>query len=117
MRVRRVSPINRFGWLALMLIGALLVVGLYSVKTRAAQAKSYVRKLEHNVAQEEASVRMLRAEIAHLENPARLRRLADKHLNLQPVKAERTLTLEQAMQTLPKKLVRSPEEDGGVDEQ
>ena len=116
MRVRRVSPVNRLGWLALMLIGVMLIIGLYFVKTRASQAKSLVRKLEHTAAQEEAGVRMLRAEIAHLENPGRLRRLSDKHLNLQPVDAERTLTLEQAVQKLPKKDDRLTDQDGGESE-
>lgn len=116
MTVKRVSPINRLGWLALMLIGVALVIGLYFVKTRAAQAKSQVRKLEHTVAQEQASVRMLKAEIAHLENPQRLRELSDKHLNLQPVEAERTLTLEQAAEQLPKKPVSTPDESGGARE-
>jgi cell division protein FtsL len=99
-----------------MLTGIMLVVGLYFVKTRASQAKSHARKLEHTVEQEEASVRMLRAEIAHLENPERLRRLSGKHLNLQPVEAERILTLEQAVQVLPKKPTPSPDRDGGADE-
>lgn len=112
MTVRRVSPIGRLGWFFLMLIGVVLIAGLYFVKTRAAQARSHVRSLEHTVAQEEASVRMLRAEIAHLENPERLRSLADKHLNLQPVDAERTLTLEQAAQALPKKSVPESDDQG-----
>jgi len=114
--IKRVSPINRLGWLALMLIGVVLVIGLYFVKTRAAQAKSHVRKLVHTVAQEEVSVRMLKAEIAHLENPQRLSTLADKHLNLQPVEAERTLTLEQAAKQLPKKPDPSAEDEGGAHE-
>ena len=112
MTVKRVSPISRLGWVLLMIIGVALVIGLYFVKTRASQAKALVRKLEHTVSQEEASVRMLRAEIAHLENPERLRRLADKHLNLQPVEAERTLTFEQAVDALPRK----PEQKEGEDD-
>lgn len=116
MTVKRVSPVSRLGWVILMLIGVMLVIGLYFIKARASQAKSLVQKLEHNVGQEEASVRMLRAEIAHLENPERLRSLADEHLDLQPVEAERVLTLDQAVEALPKKLVPSPKQIGGRDD-
>lgn len=116
MTSRRVSPITRLGWFFLMIIGVMLVVALYFVKTRASQARSHVRSLEHTVAQEEAGIRMLRAEIAHLENPERLSQMAEKHLNLQPVAAERTLTLEQAARTLPKKSLPETDDQGGVHE-
>ncbi|NNC36786.1 MAG: hypothetical protein EX271_09655 [Acidimicrobiales bacterium] len=116
MTVKRVSPVSRLGWFLLMLLGVMLVVGLYFIKTRASQAKLLVQKLEHTVGQEEASVRMLRAEIAHLENPERLRSLASEHLDLHPVEAGRVLTLQQAVNALPKKIELSPDQNGGDNE-
>jgi cell division protein FtsL len=103
MRSRTTARIGRFGWFVLMLIGVILIVMLYSVKTRALQAKALVRNMEHTVAQEKAGLRILNAEIAHLENPERLRQLAEQHLQLEPVEAERTLTLEEAARQMPRK--------------
>lgn len=113
MTVRKSSRIGRVGWFVLMLIGVVLIAVLYSVKTRALQAKAQVRKMERTLAQEQDSVHMLIAEIAHLENPERLRALADEHLNLQPVEAERTLSLAHAVESLPKKAMPEPNTDEG----
>ena len=113
MRRHAVARIGRLGWAVLMLVGVALIVALYFVKTRASQARTHVKNLEHTLSQEEAGVRMLNAEIAHLENPERLRELSEQHLMLQPVDAKRTLTLEEAAQQLPKKQPpTSASEDG-----
>ena len=95
--------IGRLGWSLLMLIGVGLVVVLFSIKTRALEAKAHMRKLERTLERERAEVRMLGAELALLESPERLRALAEEQLGLEPVKAARVLTLEQAAQTLAKK--------------
>lgn len=113
MRTRTVARIGRFGWTVLMLVGVALIVALYFVKTRASQARALVNNLEHTLEQEQAGVRMLNAEIAHLENPERLRELSNEHLDLHPTEAERTLTLKQAAQKIPKKLPPTfPSDDG-----
>jgi len=105
MRARQANSrqFGRAGWLIMMLLGVGLVVVLYTIKTRAMQSKALVKKLEHRLSQEQASVQILTAEIAYLKSPERLRRLASDHLALGPVKAKQTLTLEQAVEALPKK--------------
>lgn len=96
------GTLGRTGWLVLMAIGIALVFVLFSIKTRALEARAYVRKLEHKLEQEQAEVRMISAEIAHLESPERLHKLAAQHLDLQPVKAGKVLTLEEAIAILEK---------------
>jgi len=103
MKTHTVARIGRMGWALLMLIGVALIIALYFVKTRAAQARAHVNQLEHTLEQEQASVRMLNAEIAHLENPDRLRELSEQHLGLEPVDANRVLSLQEAVQRIPKK--------------
>jgi len=100
----RPARIGRLGWFLLMMIGVGLIVVLYSIKTRALQAKAQVKQLEYTLAREKAEVQMLGAEIAHLENPERLRTLGSTHLDLHPVDAERVLDLEQAAKQIPKRL-------------
>jgi len=95
--------IGRLGWSVLMLIGVGLVVVLFSIKTRALEAKAHMQKLERTLERERAEVRMLGAELALLQSPERLRALAKEQLGLEPAKAERVLTLEQAAQALAKK--------------
>ncbi len=102
---------GRAGWLFMMLLGVGLIVVLYTIKTRAMQSKALVKKLEHSLSQEQAAVQILTAEIAYLKSPERLRKLAHEHLALEPVAAEQTLSLEQAVETLPKKLA---EKAGGA---
>jgi len=114
MRRQAVARIGRMGWSILMLIGVALIIALYFVKTRASQARAQVKNLEHTLEQEQAGVRMLNAEIAHLENPERLRDLSKIHLGLHPVDASRTLSLEVAVETLPKKQPPSHQEYDGA---
>ncbi|PHR92113.1 MAG: hypothetical protein COA69_08880 [Robiginitomaculum sp.] len=99
--ISRPRRIGRLGWFVLMMIGVGLVVVLFSIKTRALEARAKMTQLEHIVQQERAEVRMISAEIAHLENPERLSRLSKEYLGLHPVKAKQTLSLAQAVEQIP----------------
>ena len=106
------GTIGRTGWFVLMAIGIGLVFVLFSIKTRALDARAYVKKLEHKLEQEQAEVRMISAEIAHLESPERLRKLADQHLDLRPVKAKQVLSLEQVVSKLKTQQDEKPSNGG-----
>ena len=106
-RSRRRS-VSKFGWIMSMLIGVALIIVLYSIKAKALAAKKEVRHLKAVLVQMQAEGKLLEAEKAHLQNPERIRKLAKEHLALEPVKAKRVLTFEQALQELPKK------ENGGA---
>lgn len=95
--------IGRLGWLGLMLVGIGLVIILFFVKTNALEAKAELRKLERTLEHTQAEIRIINAEIAHLESPERLRKLASEHLGLEPVSAERTLSLAEAVKLIPAK--------------
>jgi cell division protein FtsL len=69
----------------LFLIGIVLTVGLYYVKTKAQSAKADVARLEQLVLTEKAAINVLEAELAHLESPARLSALAKAQLGLEPI--------------------------------
>lgn len=100
--VTRPNRYSSLGRILLLLIGLSLVAALFFVKTRAFEARTYVKKLESNLVQERAEVRMISAEIAHLENPDRLRKLAREYLDLQTVSAKQVLTFEEAVEKLQK---------------
>ncbi len=104
----RSGTVGRTGWLILMAVGVGLVFVLFSIKTRALEARAYVKTLEHKLEQEQAEVRMISAEIAHLESPDRLRKLATQQLDLQPVKANQVLSLEEAVAKLEAEYGKTP---------
>ncbi|MEE9272610.1 MAG: hypothetical protein V3U57_05020 [Robiginitomaculum sp.] len=110
----RRHKIGKAGWLFLMFMGVVLIVVLYSIKTRALAAKKQMSHLKHVLQQEQAETRLLKAEIAHLQSPVRLRKLAKEHLGLEVAKAKQVLTLEQAGQEIPSKKVS---DEGGEGEQ
>ena len=101
MIARPKSRISRLGWVILMLIGIVLIVLLYSVKTRALEARAQLRSLEHLKKQEQAAVQMLKAEIAHLQSPKRLSGMASDYLQLSPLEAGQILPLDLAVETFP----------------
>ncbi len=103
----------RLGWVFFVLLGVAMIVVLFSIKTKARQAKAKVRYLEHVLVQEQAQLRMINAEIAHLKNPKRLQSLAEDHLNLQPTRADKVLTLEQAAQKFANPDIDGPGNNGG----
>jgi len=76
----------------LFLVGVVLTVALYYVKTRAQSAKTEVRQLERQLTAENVAINVLRAEIAHLENPERLKRLAREQLGLMDTLATQNLS-------------------------
>lgn len=104
-RHRTRTSIGKAGWLLLILLGVVLIGLLYTVKTRAMQARAKLAQLEYTRKQEEADVKILQAELALLKSPQRLGELAEHYLGLQPVEAMRILDLENAVRVLPKKPV------------
>ena len=92
-------------WSVLMLIGVGLVVVLFSIKTRALEAKAHMRKLERTLEREQSSRSAYAGRGASVagKSGANCVALADEQLGLQPVKAKQVLTLEEAAQALLKK--------------
>ncbi len=86
---------------ALFLVGVILTVGLYFVKTRAQTAKTEASQLLRKVEAEQKAVKLLRAELAHLESPDRLSDLAERELGLLPVKSEQTISPEELVEMIP----------------
>ena len=87
----------------LFLIGVLLTVALYYIKTRAQSAQSEAQRLSYQISQEQEAVNVLLAEIAHLESPDRIRELAEAELGLTPIEVEQFLSANNLDQALPLK--------------
>jgi len=92
---------KRLGWFILFLIGVLLMVALYFVKTQSQSARKEVARLEKAAAQERAAIQVLQAELAVLKNPARLSELAKTHLQLEPVAPEQVRSLDDITAAFP----------------
>lgn len=68
---------------------AVLMVGLYLAKTRAARDSAAITRIERQMAGEKNRIRMLQAEAARLEKPERIERLATQYLAMAPATAAR----------------------------
>lgn len=73
---------------------AVLMVGLYLAKTRAARDSAAIARIERQMAGEKNRIRMLQAEAARLEKPERIERLATEYLAMAPATAAREATPE-----------------------
>jgi len=85
---------RRMTGIFMLIIGVVLIIALYYVKTRSQTANQEVLRLERLVLKEESAIKVLQAEIAFLENPDRLRGLSDIYLNLQPISAENMISID-----------------------
>lgn len=106
---------KRLSWFILFVVGVLLMVALYFVKTQSQSARKDVARLKAAAAQERAAIKVLEAELAVLKNPARLSELAQTHLQLAPVLPEQILTVDALTQAFP--LLSDIEADSEVKEQ
>ena len=85
---------RRMTGIFMLIIGVVLIIALYYVKTRSQTANQEVLRLERLVLKEESAIKVLQAEIAFLENPVRLRGLSDIYLSLQPISAENMISID-----------------------
>jgi len=85
---------RRMTGIFMLIIGVVLIIALYYVKTRSQTANQEVLRLERLVLKEESAIKVLQAEIAFLENPDRLRGLSDIYLGLQPISAENMISID-----------------------
>jgi hypothetical protein len=59
---------------------------LFNISQKTQDTRHQLTRLEHNIALEKQSLDVLSAEWSYLNRPARLRKLAEKHLDLNPIK-------------------------------
>lgn len=72
--------------LFILLAGALSLV-VFAVKYQVQDLEHELRTLNRDIKANERSIHVLNAEWSHMNSPAQLRSLAERHLNMQPVKA------------------------------
>ena len=82
---------RRFLVCLMIIIGLLLLCGLYFIKTQAQSARLDVVKIEREIEQGRDRIQILQAEIAHLQNPTRLEALSQTHLGYMPIEADRAI--------------------------
>jgi len=72
--------------LFILLAGALSLV-VFGVKYQVQDLEQELTTLSREINANERSIHVLNAEWSHMNNPTRLRKMAERHLNMQPVKA------------------------------
>jgi cell division protein FtsL len=84
---------RRLGLFLLIVLGLVMTMVLFFVKTRAQDAREEVVRLEAQIDEHEIAISVLSAEAAVLSNPERLRELSQEALDLAPVTTDATATL------------------------
>lgn len=86
---------------ALFVLGVILTICLYFVKTRAQAAKAESARLEQLVEAEQNAVKILKAELAHLQSPSRLSAIAGSQMGMEKISVDQVKTLEDISELFP----------------
>ncbi len=77
-------------WTALTVLTA-VIFATFIMKNRVQDLEKELAQINHNINEDIKTIHILKAEWSHLNNPDRLRSLAQKHIDLKPVKAEQII--------------------------
>ena len=67
--------------------------GMFVMKNQVQNLESQLAGINRNIQDDIKTIHILKAEWSHLNNPARLRKLAAKHISLNPLQAEQIINL------------------------
>ena len=76
-----------------VIIPCLLGVGLLVMKNQVQGLEKQLVVINRSIQDDIKTIHVLKAEWSHLNNPARLRKLAAKHISLNPIQAEQIINL------------------------
>ena len=66
--------------------------GMFVMKNQVQNLENELASINRNIEEDVKTIHILKAEWSHLNNPERLRSLAQKHIDLNPVKAEQIIS-------------------------
>lgn len=75
-------------WLALT---CLVGFGMFVMKNQVQSLEKELNRINSNIQDDIKTIHVLKAEWSHLNSPSRLKKLVDKHISLNPVKAEQII--------------------------
>lgn len=96
--------------LFLVLAGGLALV-LFTVKYKVQDLEEELSALNREIAYEHRTVHVLQAEFSYLVEAGRLRRLATKHLNMEPIQPDQLTTFDALREGAPKGHSDDPQVD------
>lgn len=65
--------------------------GMFVMKNQVQNLENELARINRNIQEDVKTIHVLKAEWSHLNSPARLRKLAIKHISLNPVQAEQII--------------------------
>jgi cell division protein FtsL len=68
-----------------------MAFGTFAMKNRVQDLEKELLRINSSIKEDIKAIHILKAEWSHLNNPERLRSLAQKHIGLNPVKAEQII--------------------------
>ena len=81
-----VSLNSKLSLLSGFVILASIIIFLFIVKTKVLQFERELLRINTEIKREKAVIHVLEAELTLFETPSRIQKLADKYLNLKPIK-------------------------------
>ncbi len=101
----------RFRSLLFLAICIIFGIGIYQVKNLVNERERKLAQIEKTISGVKQNIHMLEAEWSVLNDPERLKKMADKHLELQPAKASRIVSFA----AVPDKIPQEQESESVVD--
>ncbi len=74
-----------------LILSALMIFGTFALKNKVHDLEKELIRINQNIKTDIRAIHVLKAEWSHLNNPQRLRELAQKHIELKPIKAEQII--------------------------
>lgn len=82
---------RRFVIFCWILAGSATALTLFQIKQEVLELEHDIKSVHREILRDQEAIHVLEAEWSYLNNPARIAALAERHLNLAPIPAERII--------------------------
>ncbi len=103
---------RRFVIVCWILAGSITALTLFQIKQEVIDMEDEIQALHRDILRDQEAIHVLQAEWSYLNNPGRIAALAERHLQLAPIPAERVIGFEDL--PLPGLPEEAPEEPSAV---
>ncbi len=106
---------RRFVIFCWILAGSITALTLFQIKQEVIDLEDEIQALHRDILRDQEAIHVLQAEWSYLNNPGRIAALAERHLQLAPIPAERVIGFEDLpLPGQPEEAPEGPDEPSAV---